>query len=142
MAYRLFLDANVILDYILKRPEGYQPARIIFEVIVRGRHQAFTSPVIVHIVAHMLHKKLGARQTKEIILSLLNDMQVLDTSHDVIVQAMSAGWSDIEDALQYYTALHHKMEVFISRDEGLLKKALPTLPVYQPDAFVELLGRR
>ncbi|GAA0537393.1 type II toxin-antitoxin system VapC family toxin [Chitinophaga japonensis] len=141
MAYKLFLDANVILDYILKRPEGYQPAKVIFESIVRGEHQAFTSPVIIHIVAHILKKILSPLQTQKLVLALLNDVRVLDTSHDVIVQAMSAGWSDIEDALQYYTALHYKTEIFISRDEGLLKKALPTLPVYSPAAFAKLLGK-
>ena len=141
MAYKLFLDANIILDYVLKRKEGYTSARIIFESIVRGEHQAFTSPVIIHITTHILRKILGPLQTRKIILALLNDVQVLNTNHDVVVQAMSAGWSDMEDALQYYTALYHKTEVFISRDEKLIKKALPTLPVYQPEQFVLLIGK-
>ncbi|GEP93851.1 type II toxin-antitoxin system VapC family toxin [Chitinophaga cymbidii] len=141
MAYKLFLDANVIIDYILKRPEGYTSAKTIFESIVKGEHLAYTSPVVVHIVAHISKKILGAKQTRKIILALLNDVQVLDTHHDVIIQAMSAGWDDIEDALQYYTALYHKTDIFLSRDEGLIKKAIPSLPVYQPSVFIEQLEK-
>lgn len=142
MAYNLFLDANVILDYILKRPEGYKPAKIIFEKIVNGEHLAHTSPVIVHIVSHILKKILGAKQTRKIMLALLNDVQVVDTHHDVIIQAMSAGWDDIEDALQYYTALHHKADLFLSRDEAFAKKAIPSLPIYEPEKFIKLLDAK
>ncbi len=44
--------------------------------------------------------------------------------------------SDIEDALQYYTAMHHKLDYFISRDKGLKKAAIPVLPVCSPEEFI------
>lgn len=141
MAYKLFLDANVIIDYVLKRPEGYTPAKTILESIVKGEHLAYTSPVVIHIVAHISKKVLGPKQTRKIVLALLNDVQVLDTNHDINIQAMSAGWDDIEDALQYYTALFHKADIFLSRDEGLIKKAIPSLPIYQPEVFVKLMAK-
>lgn len=137
MAYKLFFDANVILDYTLKRQEGYQPAKDILESIIQGEHRGFTSPVVIHIVGHILKKIIGASTANKLILALLNDIQVIDTNHEIIVQAMSAGWNDIEDALQYYTALHHKVDILLSRDEILIKKAVPSLPVYQPEEFVK-----
>ncbi len=140
MANKLFLDANVIIDFILKRPEGYQPAKAIFEDIVNGQFQAYTSPVAIHIVTHIAGKILGVPAARKLILSLLNEVQVLDTSHDVMIQALGGNWHDVEDAFQYYTALRHRMDIFISRDEGLHKKALPPLPVLSPDRFVKLYG--
>lgn len=44
--------------------------------------------------------------------------------------------TDIEDALQYYTALHHKIDYFISCDKQLKKAAIPSLPVYLPEEFL------
>jgi hypothetical protein len=38
--------------------------------------------------------------------------------------------------LQYYTALHHKLDYFITRDKRLQKEAVPGLPVYTADEFL------
>lgn len=141
MAYKLFLDANIILDYAMNRPVGYKPAKQIFESIVAKEHSGYTSPIAIHIITYIYKKDFGATAARGLILSLLNDITVLNTSHEIVIQAMSAGWSDIEDSLQYYTALANKMDVFLSRDEDLAKRALPTLPVYTAESFTRLIGR-
>jgi len=41
-------------------------------------------------------------------------------------------------SIQYYTALHHRADLFISRDDVLIKKAAPSLPVISPEEFIEL----
>ena len=43
---------------------------------------------------------------------------------------------DIEDALQYYTALHHRLDYFVTRDKGLKKAAIAVLPVCSPEEFI------
>ncbi|MGV3599860.1 MAG: hypothetical protein ACO1N1_01590 [Dyadobacter fermentans] len=45
--------------------------------------------------------------------------------------------NDIEDALQYYTALHHKIDFFISRDRDFQESALTLLPVSSPSDFLK-----
>jgi hypothetical protein len=44
---------------------------------------------------------------------------------------------NIEDALQYYTAMHHKIDYFITQDKDLQKESIPTLPIYTPDEFLK-----
>jgi hypothetical protein len=39
--------------------------------------------------------------------------------------------------LQYYTALHHRVEYFISRDKQLKKDAISILPIYDPEEFLK-----
>jgi len=70
------------------------------------------------------------------ILTLLDDIQVIDCNHQITINALRSGMEDVEDALQYYTALHHKMDCFITLDKKLHKSAIPTLPVYYPEEFV------
>jgi hypothetical protein len=50
--------------------------------------------------------------------------------------ALNSEIDDIEDALQYYTALKHQTEYFISADKKLKKSAIPQLPVYSADEFL------
>lgn len=136
MAFRIFLDANILLDFTLKR-EAYPVARKIIEQAVIGQVQAFITPSIVHIVGYWLTKAYGNSKAKELLLTLLADINVIDIDHEITLAALHSKIKDIEDALQYYTAIHHKVDYFISRDKDLQKVSIPTLPVYTPDEFLE-----
>jgi predicted nucleic acid-binding protein len=48
MASKIFLDANVLLNFTLKR-ENYDEARRLMQKIVSGQLNAYISPPIVHI---------------------------------------------------------------------------------------------
>ncbi len=138
MASRIFLDANILLDFILKR-EAYPVARKIMELSINGQIQAFITPSIVHIVGYWLTKAYGNAKAKELLLTLLADVGVIDIGHEITLTALHSKIKDIEDALQYYTAIHHKVDIFISRDKDLQKAAIPTLPVCTPDEFLKEL---
>ena len=138
MASRVFLDANILLDFTLKR-EAYPVARKLIELAIKGQIQAFITPSIVHIVGYWLTKAYGNARAKELLLTLLADVRVVDINHEITVTALHSKIKDIEDALQYYTAIHHKVDIFISRDKDLQRAAIPTLPVYAPDEFLKEL---
>ncbi len=48
--------------------------------------------------------------------------------------------TDIEDALLYYTAIHHNMDIVISRDTAFQHAALPSLPVVPPADLLQALS--
>jgi hypothetical protein len=74
---------------------------------------------------------------KQSILALLTDMQIIDAPHNVVINALSSNRQDIEDALQYYTALHYKLDAFILGDKKFMKSATPSLPVCHPAEFIK-----
>ena len=135
MASKVFLDANILLDFTLKREEYEQSKRIV-ELAVIGTIQAFISPSIVHIVGYWLTKAYGNAKAKELLLTLMADVTVIDLPHEIVLNALHSKINDLEDALQYYTALHHKLDYFISRDKHLQKQSIPLLPVYTPREFL------
>jgi predicted nucleic acid-binding protein len=63
MASRVFLDANIILNFTLKR-DNYDAAKRLMEKIVNGQLSAFISPSIVHITGYWLTKAYGAAKAK------------------------------------------------------------------------------
>jgi len=138
MAHKLFLDANILLDFTLKR-EAFPVSQKIIELVVNGKVQAFITPSIVHILGYWLTKAYGNSKAKELLLELLVDVKVVDISHYITLIALHSKIRDIEDALQYYTAIHHKFDYFISRDKSLLKDAIPSLPVCTPQEFLKLI---
>lgn len=138
MASKIFLDANLLLDITLKR-EGYTPARALMEIALEGKLYLYTTPSVLHITAYFTSQSYSIRETRMILLTLLNDIQIIDADYDTVLAAISnTDWSDIEDAIQYYTALHHNLDFFISADKKLKKSAIPQLPIL---SSIEILKR-
>ncbi len=136
MASKAFLDANVLLDLTLKR-DGFESAKKIIELAIQGHVNVYTSSSIIHIVGYWLSKAYSADQAKTILLALLDDVHVLETDHETIVHALQSSIVDIEDAIQYYTGVHHGIDRFLSRDKILKKSSQPVLPIQTPEEFLQ-----
>jgi predicted nucleic acid-binding protein len=136
MVSKIFLDANVLLDFTLKR-NTYPDAKKLIELVITDKLKAFVTPAIIHIVGYWLTKTYGAKEAKKLLLTLLVDIQCLDISHQIVINALLSKINDIEDSLQYYTALHFKLDFFISEDKLLKKESTSVLPVYSIKEFLE-----
>jgi predicted nucleic acid-binding protein len=136
MASKVFLDANFLLDFTLQRT-GYSDARDIVKLAIAGDIQLFTTPAVIHITAYWLAKNYTNKKAKTIILTLMNDLRIIDCDHETALLALSSTMEDMEDALQYYTALTHDVDIFISSDKNLKKSAIPQLPVMTPSEFIK-----
>src|SRR5258708_13629584 len=136
MAFRIFLDGNILLDFTLKR-ESYPATRQVVEWAVRGRVQAYITPAGVQVMCQRLVEAYGAEQAKELLLAPLAEGQVIDTGHEITVNALHSKLSNMEDALSYYTALHHNLDYFITRNNYLPKAVIPVLPLCPPAKFLK-----
>lgn len=139
MAFRIFLDADILLDFTLKR-EGYPIVRQLMEWAVGGRVQVFITAAVVRDVGRALSVVYGPEQAKEILLALLAEVQIIDAGYEMTVNALHSRMDEISDALSYYAALHARLDYFISRDHALPKVAIPGLPVCTPEEFLHQNG--
>jgi predicted nucleic acid-binding protein len=141
MAFKVFLNANIFLDITLSRPKA-ETARSIFMAGINGDTELYTTPSVLHITAYFTAENFNQKQTKEILLTMLNDVKIIDSDHNTTLMALSNNEiEDTEDALQYFTALKYRMDFFISSDKKLRKAALPQLPVLTAEQMLlELKG--
>ena len=138
MTIRVFLDANVILDFVLKR-ENYQSVKVLFELEEKNKIKLFMSTSILHIIAHWITKYLGSGTAKTIMLKILDHIKVLEGNHDSSIKALESDFTDIEDAIQYYIALHIKMDFIISLDKNFQKYSSEKLRIVNVNEFLENL---
>lgn len=136
MASRILLDANVLIDYLLKR-EHFETSKRLLQGLLDHHYRIFITPAILHITAYWLRKALGASTAKEISIELLRNIKVVDCDHKTAVLALNSTLNDVEDALQYYTALQHNMDFVITQDQKFQKQAIPSLPIYSPESFLK-----
>ncbi|MEY3541652.1 MAG: hypothetical protein RLZZ204_464 [Bacteroidota bacterium] len=138
MAFKIFLDANILLDFTLKR-DNFLVTKKIMECTVDGRVKAHVTPSIIQILGYWLNKAYGATKTKQILVALSDDIKIIDTDHHHVVMSLHSKITDIEDAIQYYSALHHQLDFFISSDKQLKKQSISVLPVLTVEQFLRQL---
>lgn len=134
MAFRIFLDTDVLLDFALKKDRA---ARQLMEWAVKGRVQAFITNYTLQVAGYWLTKAYGSKKAKELLAALLADVHIIDIGHAITVDALHSRIEDMDLALQYYTALHHKLDYFVTRAIAPDGTSSPVLPTCTPETFIQ-----
>lgn len=112
---KIFVDNDVILDVLLER-KNFEYSMHLLSSIEEKQVKAFTSPLIFtnsfYIITRLKDKKRAWTALKKIRL-LVNVSQVTE---EIIDKALASGFSDFEDAVQYYTALQQKVDHLVTRN--------------------------
>jgi predicted nucleic acid-binding protein len=135
MAFKAFVDADVLLDFTLKR-SAYPIVRRLMEWAINGRVQVFISAAILRDIGPELRKAYGSEQSQELLLALLASAQIIDADYETVVNALQSRIENIAGAISYHTALQHRLDYFITWDTSLLGVVSPVLPVTTPIDFL------
>lgn len=143
MAYNIFIDADIILDVLLKREVFYKDSYAIFILCEQEEVILYTSSSIIlnvqYIGGKISSKKIVA---KTIYYLIENFMEVINPTKQTILKAYDSGFSDYEDAVQYFTAKDSGLiDYFISRNVKDYNKATNALPVLTPAQFLKQLTK-
>ncbi len=131
----VFLDTNVPIDLLLRRPFELEAVDQIFELAEKGRIQLYVSEGVVLTTLYVCKQPLA----NHAMAALLTNATILASSNAIVLQALSSPFRDKEDAILYHLALHHKMDAFITRDKkDFAPCASPLLPVMTPKEFMKL----
>ncbi len=139
MVYRIFLDTDIILDYLLERAPYFKEAEQIFLLTAEGSIYPVTSSSILINVMYFLRKGLGRGFIKAVD-ELLTVMDIINPGKNTIQSAINSHFADKEDAVQYYTALQQpELDYFITRNMKDYKHQSSQLPVISPQQLLKLV---
>jgi|SRR5579871_1340660 len=143
MAFKIFVDTNVFLDHLLQRGENWKHAEEIFLLAEQQQIILYTSSSnIINITYVLESQKLPSAKIREAIRLILSFTELADANKKSIVEATYSDFKDLEDAIQYHTALSTKgIEYFVTSNVKDYKKSLPQLPVFLPKQFLSLLKK-
>jgi predicted nucleic acid-binding protein len=144
MAYKLFLDTNVFLDAFLERTQDWRDAEAVLQLAAQNKIDAFTSANnLINIIYSLQKQKLAQEQIIQLMELTISYTQLADINVSDFALALRAGFTDLEDAVQYYTALHIKgIDYFITSNLKDYKKASPQLAVITPKQFVAMYYKK
>ena len=121
---KIFLDTNIILDFLGEREGFYEASAKIMTLADKKKIQVYTSPSSISNVFYVLAKYENSKIALEKIrkFKLLCSMSVMDD--EVVEKAIHSNFKDFEDAMQYFSALASNCNIIITRNEKDFKNAM------------------
>jgi len=140
MSNNLFIDTDIILDIVLDREEFFEDSSSIFRQFENGKLLLFTSPSIIINVQYTGQRLIAKEKCRSTIEYLLNYFIILEANISIIKRAYQSSFSDIEDAIQYYTATQDdKINYFITRNIKDFKSVKENPSVLTPSQFLKIV---
>jgi predicted nucleic acid-binding protein len=131
---RVLLDTNIVVDVLLKRKLFFEEAVALLELTSKKSMQVFLTATTITDIYYLSKKNLGNARALEQLNDIVNFYQIASVDKLVIENALSAGFSDFEDAVQHEAAVNFAIDIIVSRNTKDFRKS--TLPVYTPAQFV------
>jgi predicted nucleic acid-binding protein len=113
----VFLDTNVVIDFMGEREGFFKEASTIFSMIEEGKIQASVSSLTVINCAYILKKAFNSDIMLEKVDALCQLLDVLPITKQQLKEAVRLRPYDYEDAVQYLSALPYNPDVIITRDK-------------------------
>ena len=114
---RLFLDTNIVIDFLLERQEWLDDAVAILSLADAGEIEVYCSTLSLATASFFMEK---AKMPQDLLRRKLSGFceicQLSPIDEDVVRLSLSSKFKDFEDALQYHSALTVNTEVIITRN--------------------------
>ncbi len=132
----LFIDTDVIIDFITDRQPFSREAAQLFTLIDQKKVRGFTSALSYSNLYYVLSKYASHKKVITMLKELSELAGILKVDDDIIKSSLASDFKDFEDAIQYYTAQGYKrIDVIITRNIRDYKKS--SLPVMTPETFLK-----
>ena len=123
----IFLDSDIILDALLKRPGFVLPAMNVISLGDSYNFRLITSSVAFVNVNYFLDRYDKANRP-QLIRGLRSVINIAKVDEAIIDLALSSSFQDFEDAVQYFSAKSAGADVMITRNiKDYTKAAIPVL---------------
>jgi predicted nucleic acid-binding protein len=133
---KFLIDTNVVLDVLLRRVPFYADALMIFALIEDGVIQGCISASAFTDIHYLLRKVLKDEVlTQAVLVDLRRLFSIVAVTEREIDLALSLGWPDFEDAVQFAAAVQANLSGIISRNPKDYQNS--TILVYDPATFLK-----
>lgn len=132
----LFIDTDVIIDFLIDRKPFSREAAIIFTLIEQKKLKGFSSSLTFSNLYYVLRKIESHNKVISKLDSLSKMVGILKVEEQTIKNALASGFPDFEDSIQYFSAVDSKkIDVIITRNIRDFKKS--EIPVMTPEDFLK-----
>lgn len=131
---KVFVDTNVLLDILLERTPWANDAAVLFSMADRKEIELLCCSLSFSTAIYLMQRFKYTR--KEIVskLSIIKSICTVTTVNEAVIDRMlQSDFNDLEDAIQYYSALAFGAEAIVTRN--IKDFTASKIPVVSPHDF-------
>lgn len=132
---KIFIDTNVLLDVLLKRPEFHQAAARIWADCESRKAEGYISAISLNNLYFIMVRKAGKNRALESVRIVLNIFKVIPLDDKILRLAAELPHKDFEDAIQLFSAVQTKVDCIVTRDAGHFPNGY--LPIISPTDYLQ-----
>jgi predicted nucleic acid-binding protein len=133
----ILFDTNVVLDVLLDREPFADDAAFLLSKVEQNQIIGYVCATTVTTIHYLIAKALGPAEAVRHIQSLLSLLSIAPVNRGVLEQALTASFTDFEDAVLHAAACHAGVQSIVTRNVRDFHKA--TLPVFTPAELINAL---
>ena len=131
---KLFIDTNVMLDFLATREPFFDSAAKIVSLSDYGKVTIFVSTLSYSTISYLLSKEFTVKTIKQTLKNFSTIAVTSDFNNKILHRGLDSDFTDIEDSFQYYSALQEHCDIIITRNKKDFSKS--DIPVMTPDEFL------
>lgn len=135
---KVFLDTNVVIDFLGERANFYMAAAQILTLADKKKIKIYTSPTSISNTYYILAKYENSKAAIEKIRKFKVLCNISVMNDEVIEKAIASEFKDFEDAMQYFSALATHCDIIVTRNEKDFSNAL--IPIMNPESYLQTLS--
>jgi predicted nucleic acid-binding protein len=137
---RVFLDTNILIDLLDAERPNHKTSTDLMRAVQGGQVQACISAISIVNAIYVLRKVMPTKDVATYLLRMLDTVELSRLEVQDLRNALSSGWSDLEDAIQFHSALASgHFDAIVSYDADM--KGQDILPVETPPEVLGKLGQ-
>ena len=140
MIPRLFIDTNVMMDFLGERVPHYESIAKVATLADKGKIKMVVSAFSYPTVYYLLSKFESSENVKEKLRKFRIISEVSDLDEVTIEKGLASDFKDFEDALQYHCALKADCDILLTRNAKDFKES--SIPVMSAEEFLQSIKNK
>lgn len=132
---KVFVDTNIILDWLGKREPFFKYAESLFILAENEEIEILLSTMSYISTEYILRRQIGRNKAKQALAGLRSITKICTSGKKEIDMALISDIKDFEDGFQYFTALNNSADIIITRNPKDFKDS--KIPIMSAEAFVK-----
>ena len=112
----LLIDANIILDVLLNRPDFVKDSAMIWKLCETEQMKGYVSTLTFANLVYIMRKQVDPEKIEDVFHKLNLIFEFADFSVSDLTHAAELNWKDFEDAVQSVTAERIHADYIITRN--------------------------
>jgi predicted nucleic acid-binding protein len=112
---KIFDDTNIFLDLVLGR-EKHQETLMLFDAIEQHKFEAYVLDITLMNIDYIARKQI--KDLSDFLLMVNRYFRVVGATNDTIQKALDLRNSDLEDSVQYVSAIENRCETIVTNDRS------------------------